>query len=285
MKNISKKQWLRIIKISVFVIGSVFLLGFAKSLRNSETVKSIEISIENDSLNHFISKNEVTQLLKDQGFRVIGERVKDINLHRLETLLGQHAGVKKIDAFCTIEGVLHIQIKQRNPMLRIFDTVGESYYIDEDGTLMPTLSNYTARVPVATGLIADPAFKLGLTVNQIDESDSLRKVCVVDDLYKLATTIQKDTFLRAQIIQINVNNQNEYELIPLIGADEILIGDTKDLNEKIEKLKLFYQQSLPSAGLNTYKTINLKFKGQVIGVKRSESVQNNSQTYATTQHE
>jgi len=285
MNKLNKKQWLRLIKISFFIIGSVALLGFAKSLRNSETLKSIEIVIENDSLNHFITKDDVMQLLNDQGFRVVGEKMKDINLHRLETLLGQHAGVKKIDAFCSIEGILHIQITQRNPMLRIFDTTGENYYIDEDGYLMPTLSNYTARVPVATGFISDPAFKLGITMQQIDESDSLRKVCIVDDLYKLSKAIQNDTFLQAQIVQIQVNDEKEFELIPLVGADEIIVGDISDLNEKIEKLKLFYSQSLPSAGLNTYKTINLKYKGQVVGVKRTDTAQNNNnQTISNKQH-
>ena len=37
--------------------------------------------------------------------------------------------------------------------------------------------------------------------------------------------------------------------------------------EKFNKISLFYNKIIPSKGWNTYKTVNVKFKDQIIGDK------------------
>ena len=71
----------------------------------------------------------------------------------------------------------------------------------------------------------------------------------------------------AQIVQIYVNNQGEYELIPRIGPHIIILGDLEDYRAKFEKLELFYKDGLNHVGWNQYLKINLKYKDQIVCTK------------------
>jgi cell division protein FtsQ len=67
------------------------------------------------------------------------------------------------------------------------------------------------------------------------------------------------------IEQIYVNNKGEFVLAPMLGDHIILFGYYKDAEEKLRKLKIFYKEVLPYEGWRKYDTIDLRFRGQVIG--------------------
>ena len=43
----------------------------------------------------------------------------------------------------TIDGGLKVDVKQRNPIIRIINADGDSYYLDDEGKLMPLSDKYT----------------------------------------------------------------------------------------------------------------------------------------------
>ena len=79
---------------------------------------------------------------------------------------------------------------------------------------------------------------------------------------------QKNNFLKTQITQIYINDKSEFELIPLLGDQIILFGDISRLDEKLMYLETFYRQETKNLGWTQYKTINLKFKNQVVCTKK-----------------
>jgi cell division protein FtsQ len=46
-----------------------------------------------------------------------------------------------------------------------------------------------------------------------------------------------------------------------------LLGNADSLALKFNNLKVFYKQALPMVGWDAYKTINIKYTNQVIGLK------------------
>ncbi len=60
----------------------------------------------------------------------------------------------------------------------------------------------------------------------------------------------------------------EYELIPRVGAHQILLGSMDQWEKKLRNLELLYEQGLSKYGWNTYQTISLKYTNQVICTKR-----------------
>ena len=98
-------------------------------------------------------------------------------------------------------------------------------------------------------------------------SDTIKNNSIVSSIYTLATFIVKDEFFKAQIEQIYITDSKEIELIPKVGNHIIIFGSIQDIEEKLEKLKLFYTKGLKKTGWNKYKTINLKFRNQIVCTK------------------
>ncbi len=51
-------------------------------------------------------------------------------------------------------------------------------------------------------------------------------------------------FWSEQIVQIYVNRKGEYELIPRVGAHQILLGSMEQWEKKLRNLELLYRQGL-----------------------------------------
>ena len=79
--------------------------------------------------------------------------------------------------------------------------------------------------------------------------------------------VDKNNFWKSQIQQIYINLDEEIELIPRVGRHKIIFGDVSDMDEKFKKLMIFYKKGLHYTGWNKYKTINLKFKNQIVCTK------------------
>jgi cell division protein FtsQ len=84
------------------------------------------------------------------------------------------------------------------------------------------------------------------------------------DLFNLTKTLLADEFLKAFIQQIHLNNAGDFILVPLIGDQKIVLGSARKLEDKLNRLKIFYQQGMPYEGWTKYETINLKYGGQVV---------------------
>ena len=80
--------------------------------------------------------------------------------------------------------------------------------------------------------------------------------------------ILKDEFLENLVGQIHVSRQDELQMVPIVGDQRIVLGNTEELDDKIFRLKTFYHEVMSRMGWNKYKTINLKFRNQVVCKKR-----------------
>ncbi len=228
----------------------------------------IIVRILDETNNFFIEEADVLSMLNDKGEKIIGEDINSINVNKLEQFLLLHPSVKEANVHSTLQGDVEIKIIQRNPILRIINKNRESFYVDDEGKIMPLSNKYSAHVLIASGniglnytkLIAAQKAKIG--DNSVDNSNPL-----LLDLYQLAAYIYHDEFWRAQIEQIYVLD-NGFELVPRVGTQIIQLGNTDNYKNKFRNLKALYKQGLPSAGWNKYKTINLKYNNQVICTKR-----------------
>lgn len=92
-----------------------------------------------------------------------------------------------------------------------------------------------------------------------------------EDLLKLINFvkyIENDSFWRAEIVQIVASTMSsgdiELELVPRTGRHTVLFGTVDDVEEKLDKLLAFYQKGLTNIGWDNFRTISVKYKGQVV---------------------
>jgi cell division protein FtsQ len=262
-------------KISQIAIWSVFIatllvfLGFSASQRSKVLCSEIVVDIIDTTGFYFVEPNDIIELLTEKGYKLKGKPIESLPLNSIESNIKNHPSVKNAEVYTTLDGKLHIDVQQRNPILRIINYNNEGYYVDNDGALFPLSNKYTARVLIANGNINEP-YNLRYTRNasEAKETDELGRVFFIDDLYLLAKFIQGNDFYRSLVEQIYVNSDNEIEIVPKVGHFIILLGSVEDLNEKFENLKSFMQIALPREGWDKYSFINLKYKNQIVCTKK-----------------
>ena len=255
---------------SVLIIGLLLSLGFVNEKQDALLCKSLDIKVDQSDDLYFLNKNDIAQLIHSRKDSIVGQPKSSVHIAEIERMLNSHADIANAKVYLTVDGRLKVEIKQRKPLLRVINLNGDSYYIDDAGKLMPLSEKYTANVIVANGNITESfasAYKYPL--GEILKDSVTQKNKMLHELYAMAKYITADPFWKAQVQQIYVNTDNDMELVPMVGNQKIIFGDTTVMDEKFKKLLIFYQQGLNTTGWwNKYSIINLKFKNQIVCTKK-----------------
>ena len=239
------RNWLKWIRISLGVCTMLALLGLAQSQPTSYNEVPV-VEWNADDTQDLIDYSTV--LSWTSGFASKSSRWPQID--SIEERLGRHPSVHQVQASVGINGTIRIQIDQRDPLLRLMDSLGHQLYLDKSKHLMPALVGVPARLPVVTGLPNLSRLK----------SDTL----LLQDLMELANSLYADPFWWIFSDQISVNSTQGFVLTPKIGKHQIILGSTLHLPGKLKKLKLFYTKGLHPADWNLYSIIDGRYQGQIV---------------------
>jgi cell division protein FtsQ len=261
------KKILKISAWSLFVIGALLLVGFVDSDYKAITCARPEINIDKSNGHGFVTEELVLEEMSNLGYSFSNQLMGDIEVDRIEKSLLNMPGVKNAEVFKFNSGVVKIDITQSTPIARVIMKGGLiSFYLDETGEQMPLSEHYVAKVPIFNGEIKEG--RNGYSVNELNENDSLKAVSVIDDIYEVALLFDENKFMSAQIVQTYFNQDKEMEMIPRVGNQRILFGDSKDAEIKFKKLTRFYTEVINPKELNLYDTLNIKYINQIICSKR-----------------
>ncbi|HQV50998.1 MAG: hypothetical protein IPF95_07015 [Flavobacteriales bacterium] len=261
------RKIVRPLMIVLSAISVVVMLGFVERTSDGTLISDLKITVIGDEGVHFIDDVGVRRQVLDQGIAVLGSPIGELDLPIIEERLRGLPCVSQAEAHHTMDGTLHVMVKQRAPVVRVFNADGTSFYIDQEGITMPIDPNYTARVLVVTGALNEPGATDG--VRSVFATDSIVDRFRSDDIHRLAMFIRQDALWNALIDQVVVKNDGEFELIPKIGAQRILLGDGSELEQRFAKLKIFYEKGIPKADWRRYDRIDLRFADQVVCTKRT----------------
>lgn len=257
--------WIRIKPALIITCWSLLgssvlvLLGAAILKNDRDTFYSIEVNVNESDGNLFVSGPDIMQLLKDHRLNEEKKKaVGAINYEVLERAIEANPFVRSAELFVDANHHIRVEVKQKLPVLRIINSQRVSYYLDDEGKRMPGSAKFTARVPVATGNIFTNA-----------EHPDSNDLMLEQKLFVLTDFIRNDSLLNALFGQIVVNEKQELVLIPGVGNHSVLIGDVSDLNDKFNRLKIFYREGLRHAGWDQYSVINLKYAHEVYCTRRS----------------
>lgn len=256
----------KIITVLVFILlisGVIFLFAFANIKQQEVICKSFDITIDYNNAQKLITSSSIRQDLTRAGVRIKGQLVSGINIEQIQKLLRSNPYIKKATVTIDVNGIVSAYLVQREPVLRIIDIDDDNYLVDSEGSIMPVNYHMPVRVMIANGNI-----NLRRSIGNLKskENNGVNK-SIIGCLLKTAKALNSDSLTTALIEQIYVNKSEELELVPKIGNQSILLGDTIELNEKLNKLKLFYTQGMKNKAWDTYKVINLKYQDQVVCIK------------------
>jgi cell division protein FtsQ len=250
-RRISIRKIIQTLVTLVAVSGCAVALISAGRRQAERPVRDVSLVVERPQGVDFLNKESVHDMLfTRRHIEPAGQKLSRLNEHSMEAILSANPWVDSAEVFADAQQVLHVWLRQRVPFVRIFEEDGNSYYVDAALRTMPLSSHYTHYAPVVTGV---PKLK----------SDSARRE-LRGRITGMVRIIARDTFWSAQVSQINMRADGGFEIVPVLGKQRIILGDTSDLQDKLDKLFAFYEQVQNRVGWNRYTTLDLRYKGQVV---------------------
>lgn len=237
------KVFLRILLLLSLVVYLVFAVTKLNDPVDTQTCSAVNVVVEDSAKAAFITSQEIRDILTKAKKYPEGEKLSSIDCLAMEQVLLKNPFIDKATCFKTAGGQVIIKVQQRLPVMRVINTQGENYFIDSYGKIMPHM-HYTADMVVATG--------------HISRNYAQRYLVPIGKL------LQKDSFWDGQIEQIHVNDSGCIEMIPRVGEHVIKAGKPSNFQQKLQRLKTFYEKVLCRVGWNKYSSINIEYDNQII---------------------
>jgi cell division protein FtsQ len=236
-------NWTNIRLLLVLVLVA-FLFSFSAKRNAQRKLRKSEVVFE-DTENLLLTPEAVNKLLIENNSPASAIEKEKLDLNKLEKAVNAQEMVERSKVFVTVDGVLKAVVKQKTPIVRVFDETG-SFYIDYEGNKMPLSQVYTARVPLVSG-----------EINGADNSD-------LNEVFRF---IHDDDFLSKNIIGIAVLSDGSLVMSNRNYKYDIDFGKPANIERKFNNYKAFYQKAALDSTINNYKIINLKFAQQVVCTK------------------
>jgi cell division protein FtsQ len=222
----------------------IFLFSFSSHRNQSRKLTKSVVVFEGDNA-LFVKRETVNKLLIENKENVSSIGKDKLDLNKLERRLNSNEMIGKSDVFVSIDGVLKAVVIQKTPVARVFDREG-SFYVDYEGGIMPLSDNFTARVPLVSGVI--------------NRKNS-------EKYSQLFRAIYDDDFLKKNIIAIEVMHNGRLKMLNRNYNYEIDFGDIVNMERKFKDYKAFFQKAVLDSSLYKYKKIDLRFTKQVVCTK------------------
>ncbi len=256
-----KKKIIRVFLLALWIVmsaGVLVLLISASNIKRNRTCRGIDIQISGVKEFVFLDRQDILRFLVREEGNPEGKTLAGFNLRHLEKSLKQNVWVKDAELFFDNNLLLHVNILEREPVARIFTRSGSSFYMDSSGYKMPLSDKMAVKLPVFTNF---PAGKTGSVNN-----DSM----LLRHIQKIAGYIKENEFWMAQVAQVDILPDKNFELVPTIGNHIIQFGNGEHVENKFKSLLIFYRQVLRRAGFHAYNRLNVQFANQLIATRRGQ---------------
>lgn len=208
-----------------------------------------DISYEGD--HPLMPERDLVNELKTLGFRPVGQSVDSLSTMAIESQLIRNGLFSHIDIYTTPGGVLHVSMLQREPLFTLLTPQG-NYFVCKDQTVVPigrSEDYYTTFLPVSGSISVEKASH---------------------ELYPLMQLILSDSLWRDLFIHIYVDPLRGVIATPRASNTEIILGTSPNWEEKLDNLRLFVEQVIPIFGWNSFISVHLEYKDQIVTVPSEE---------------
>lgn len=253
-KNILRKGSLGLLLAGVLV--GAYLLGTGK--RSRTRCSEIRITVADSAGTKLVTEKTVMSYL-DSGYKgLLGMPVDSIDLNRIESLLCSKSTILSSEAYITSKGVLNISITQRKPVVRL-QCQEYGFYSTSDGYLIPLQKDYTEDILTISGHIP-----IDTTDCRKGRLENAKDAQWLDQVLHIADIINASSKWKDKIGEINCIESGEFVIKPKEGREIFLFGHPEDIEDKFNKIQIYYERITADKGDDAYNLVDLRFKGQIV---------------------
>ncbi|TKD66784.1 cell division protein FtsQ/DivIB [Flavobacterium sp. ASW18X] len=235
-----KLKHIKLIGLLLVVVGLYSFAGYRNNLRPGT---ELEIKFLGDN-NLYITEESVNKLLIQKYGPLKNRAKEEVVLNSIEEVIQSNPMVKNAQVYRSVNGTLISKIVQRKPIGRVEGV--SRFYLDDEGKRMPLSRHHSARVPIITGKITEKT---------------------LEDAYAILEYINKDDFLRKNVIGIHLKDEDQYQLKLRVEEFVVHLGSVENLDEKFKNFMAFYVKAAKDKSLNSYAMVSLEFDNQVVCTK------------------
>lgn len=246
--SISAVKW---VALGALLLYTCLMGVWAAARSSSDVCRGVKIEVKghprNDSV---IEAGVMTHLLKYMQPK--GQSRAKLNTKAIEEWISTLNNLENVEVGFDSSGMLLISVTPLVPEMRVFTPDGGSYYVNAAGKHMDAKADFFADVPIVSG-------RFGKTLTPL----------MVRPVIK---SIQDDKTMQALVTMIEVKTNGDILLVPRFRGHVINIGDTNNLTRKFANLKAFYTKVMPYSGWDTYDTISVKFRNQIVATRANKHI-------------
>ena len=151
-------MWRKILRLLGFLMGWSVVFAYiayashlAHEHRAKQRVSDVVITMSNiDDMRLFATKERISAQLTRGGFKVKDKLVDSVDAVKLSEYIARNGYVKSVNVYTTYSGVLHIDVKQHEPVMRLM-CGGHNSYITAEGDIFRSPRGASCYLPVVTG--------------------------------------------------------------------------------------------------------------------------------------
>ena len=254
------RRGLGLLLIMACMILWSFTLRMSRSTLRTRTCQgkgTLDVIVTDSSQRNFVGREDI-ELWLDKEYRAYaGLPLDSVDLTRIESIVTGHSAVKHCEAWLTDDGILHVELSQREPLVR-FDDGSGGFYADAEGFIFPLQERGGADVPVVDGKLPFrvPRGYKGALQNPVHKE-------WMDRILRLVASM-KGTVWETNIRRITATDDGDLVLVPLEGKERFLFGQPVRVEEKLYLMERYYDTVVPSLAPGYYSTVDLRYGGQLV---------------------
>lgn len=242
--------------LCLFTIGTMILYSKSKLERKELTCERIEIKLVDDM--QYVQEEDVRRYLRKELGELNGQRLDSVQLYRIEQIIESKSAVKKCEAWTSRDGCLHIELSQREPVIR-FELGEKCFYADKEGFLFPLGQGKQVDVPVIKG-----AMPLNINENWRGEAQDEKSRTWVLGILSLREKINGNHKLKKELESLSVRKNGDICARLKECPTVFIFGQPDELDKKMEGLQKYFEKIVPVKGDKYYKSVNLKYNKQIV---------------------
>lgn len=247
-----KRSWIYA-ALTILVVGYLVVMWFvASAMSSSRLCTGITIVVHDTAQYKFVTPEELAYELGALPSNALRTPINRINADSLERALAACDKIESVNVNILTDGHIYIDVNPMHPVARIFDPVGNSYYINRTGKRINADARYHLDVPVVYG--------------------SFDKRMPATSIIPLVDHINSDSLLNSLVSMIKIDSPTDIILVPVIRGHVINIGDTLGYDDKFRRLKAMYRNVMDVRGWEYYDTISVKWQGQIVASRRDKTL-------------
>lgn len=252
------RRGLGLLTILICLAVWMFTTRMADRQRRTRTCQSgIQVTVLDSAQRNFVGKEDIEKWLDEDYHAYVGLPLDSVNLDRIEQLVRSRSAVRGCEAWLTDDGTLHLEISQREPVVR-FDDGRNGYYADESGYIFPLQSRGSVDVPVVSGKLPIKVER-GFKGSREDPGEEAWLKQIIGLVSYIRGSVWENN-----IREISVDEGGNLILLPREGKEKFIFGEPVRVQEKLLLMRSYYEAVVPSKEPGYYASVDLRYRGQLV---------------------